>query len=219
MKPNMKQKTSIGCINKQNINIVYDEASARYIGEVLEREEYKFLLGHLKKKDNLVIVDIGANIGTFSLYVYDIAEKIYAIEPLKNVLNMLNETIEENNLKKIKTHCLAIGNFTGKGAFNKVEPFSAGASFLDVKGSGEVDVMTLNDFCAKEGITHIDILKIDTEGGEVDILRATDFEKLPIDIIIGEIHPGRINENEFFSLLKGFKTLRSGGNHFIATKL
>jgi len=216
----MNKKIPIGCVNKQIAKVYYDKHNVRYVGEVLEDEEYKFLLDGVKKKEDLVIVDIGCNIGTFSLYVYDIASVIYAIEPLKELIHTLDTTIRENKLDKIKTYTMAIGDSTGKGMFNIVEPKEAGASFLHHKGILEVDVMSLNDFCEKEKIKHIDLLKIDTEGGEREIVESTDFEKLPINCIIGEVHIGRVKQDTFYSLLsqKGYK-IKEFGHKFIATKI
>lgn len=217
----MNQKVTVGCFDKFDIDICYEEHSDRYIGEVLQHEEYSFLKKYLDKKKDLTIVDIGANIGTFSLYIYDIAKVIYSIEPFKEITTMLEQTIKDNALDKIKVFNMAIGPFTGKGLMNRIEPISAGGSFLSEKGDKETDVMTLNDFAHKEGINYIDLLKIDTEGGEKAIMESTDFEKLPVDCIIGEIHVGGINKDNFFGLLKqkGFNGIEFGGNRFLAQKL
>lgn len=223
----MNQKVTIGLTNKQDINITYDEHSARYIGEVLQRGEYQFIKDELKDKKDLVIVDIGANIGTFSLYVYDIAKTIYSIEPFKEINTMLEQTVKDNKLDKIKVFSMAIGPFTGKGLMGRNEPVSAGGSSLSklsyvenskLPGTTAVDVMTLNDFCDKQGIDHIDVLKIDCEGGELDIMQFTDFKKLRVDYIVGELHIGHINKYTFFSVVgsQGFKGNDIDGLRFTA---
>ena len=216
----MKQKILIGCIDKQIAEVYHDQHSLRYVEEVLRDEEYKFLLDGIKKKKDLVVIDIGSNIGAFSLYVYDIASQIYAIEPLPELVHTINKTVKENQLNKIRTYMLAIGDSTGKRMFNRVEPVSAGASFLSSKGTQEVNAMTLNDFCKERRIKHIDLLKIDTEGEELKIIESIDFEKLSVDCIIGEVHVGNVNQNNFLSLLsrKGYKT-EEFGHEFIGVKL
>lgn len=214
------QVTTIGFRKRKNAKVYYTEHSGRYIGEVLESQEYKHPLTHLNLGDDLVVVDIGANIGMFSLYVYDIAKVIYAIEPILNAIEPFCETIRENRLDKIRLFTLAIGPKTGKGYMNIVEPDIAGGSFLNKDGHREVYEMTLNDFCKREGIDHIDLLKIDCEGGEWDIVRTTDFNLLRIDKIVGEYHGGRINAGYFFQLLdrKGYKCKDFDGWHFTAIK-
>ncbi len=46
-----------------------------------------------------------------------------------------------------------------------------------------VDCFTLNDVLERYNISHIDYLSIDTEGGELNILKSIDFEKFNIDVI------------------------------------
>lgn len=47
----------------------------------------------------------------------------------------------------------------------------------------EVECNSLNDIISKHNIKHIDYLSIDTEGGEIDILKSIDFSKIKIDVI------------------------------------
>lgn len=47
----------------------------------------------------------------------------------------------------------------------------------------QVQCYLLNDLLEVRGITHVDYLSIDTEGGELDILRSIDFNKFDIEVI------------------------------------
>lgn len=215
----MKKHISIGCLNKFDVEVFYDSSSERYLSEVLEREEYRFLLTYLKKKEDLTVIDVGCNIGTFSLYVYDIAKVIYSMEPVKEVLYDLEKTARQNNLIKIKTFIEAMGGYTGKGRLNIVEPVSSGASFLHNEGKKEVDVITAYDFLEREGIDKVDILKIDTEGEELNIIQEFNFPAHKIDLIIGEYHTGKMNKDDFLAVLedRGYKPKVIDSHHFIAT--
>lgn len=55
-------------------------------------------------------------------------------------------------------------------------------------GSKEILVkaVTLENLLNKYNFNHIDLLSIDTEGGEVDILNSIDFSKVSVDVIIVE---------------------------------
>lgn len=44
----------------------------------------------------------------------------------------------------------------------------------------------LNELLQEQGINHINLLSLDTEGGELDILRSIDFTHVQIDVIIVE---------------------------------
>jgi len=177
----MKNLFTFPNINKgEPISISYNQE--RFINEVIIGNEYDFVF------DDLVVVDIGANIGTFSLWIYDRAKEIYAIEPVKEVLDCLNETIKDNNLTKIKTYQLAIGDKTYLGTMREEGDSHGGGWSIDPQGGYPVEIMSLGRFFEKEGIEHADIVKIDVEGAEESILLADDFPKDKISTIIGENH-------------------------------
>ncbi len=53
----------------------------------------------------------------------------------------------------------------------------------DSKELLRVKCFLLNDTLAEQGISHIDFLSLDTEGGELDILKSIDFSEITIDVI------------------------------------
>ena len=72
--------------------------SFRYLWEVLEKEEYSFVFKHL------VVLDIGACIGSFSLWIAPYAKQIYAIEAEQKHIDNFNKTINSNKITNIKTY-------------------------------------------------------------------------------------------------------------------
>lgn len=72
--------------------------SSRYIWEVLENEEYKFLF------NDLVVVDLGCNIGTFSLWIYDRTKEIHAIDMEQQYIDDFNKSIKDNGYTNIHTY-------------------------------------------------------------------------------------------------------------------
>ena len=78
--------------------------SVRYIWEVLENQEYNFLF------NDLTVFDIGCNIGTFSLWIYPHAQRIYAVDMSEEHINNFNKTIRDNELKNITTYIERILN-------------------------------------------------------------------------------------------------------------
>ncbi len=68
----------------------------------------------------------------------------------------------------------------------KVEIERFGGSYETI----EVQCYLLNDLLEKNGITHLNFLSIDTEGGEFDILSSIDFSNYKIDVITVEDNYG-----------------------------
>ena len=152
----------------------------------------------LKNVNPRIILDIGANIGATSIFFsmnYP-AAKIFSFEPSKS-----NFYILKKNLKDFP-------NITAlnKGAFNRnVEK----KIFIDNGGGGKnsiheawtksknFEVVTFIDirkFIIKEKLYKIDILKIDTEGCEVKILKAI-LKYIPnIEVIYLEYHSRKYKE-------------------------
>lgn len=52
----------------------------------------------------------------------------------------------------------------------------------------KVPCYRFNDVLNKYGISHVDFMSIDIEGGEYDILKSIDFERFTIDVICVEVH-------------------------------
>jgi FkbM family methyltransferase len=68
----------------------------------------------------------------------------------------------------------------------KIELFYNGGSYDTI----DVQCYKLNDLLEQNGITHVNYLSIDTEGGEFDILASIDFSKFKIDAITVEDNYG-----------------------------
>lgn len=182
----------------------------RFILEVIDKNEYSFLF-----KD-LIVVDVGCNIGTFSYWIYKLAEKIYAIDLSEENIEVLKRNIKNNKMDKIIPYCCAIGGGTSK-RYVKHEGSASGGSwgFAD-KSDLLVETYSLGDFCKRESINLIDVLKIDVEGAEYEILNAPDFPKNNIRTIIGEWHNESSGERVKTILERlGYRAFIKG-RHFLA---
>ena len=74
-----------------------------------------YLPDYLSIGENDIVLDIGANIGLFSLFAAKYTKnKIFAIEPFPDNIKYLRNNIEINNYQKIiKTYPIAISNYNG----------------------------------------------------------------------------------------------------------
>ena len=125
-----------------------------------------------KIKDPKVILDIGANIGAFTVAVarkFPHA-KVIAVEPEPSNFKQLEKNIMRNNLTNVETHQCAVGANSGYAQLFLDEKRDSAHSLLKDVGAGgrgksiEVSVVPLSHF------GEVDALKIDCEGSELAIL-------------------------------------------------
>lgn len=175
--------------NGKDLEIIYpmeEEETKTQVEEIFFEGQYK---DALKKKD-AVIVDVGANIGLAAIYFYDIAKKIYCLEPNPTIYDAL--VYNTKGRDKIQTYNMGISIMDGVDKMHKSNE-SPAQTFFDLgksQGTTLVRVTPLDKFMEDEGIEHVDILKIDTEGAEYLILPHKSFERVAdkINMIIGEAH-------------------------------
>lgn len=132
------------------------------------------------KKSNPVIFDIGANEGqSATTYLTLFSQpQIYAFEPDTEVFNILSKELNG----KIKAFNQAVGAELGVLKFNKFNNSCLNSLLkIDVatenrfsqeglKEIVEVPLTTVDVFCSQHNIQHIDLLKSDTQGYEINVL-------------------------------------------------
>jgi len=128
-------------------------------------------------KTEMVIFDIGANVGLYSLTAAaktKDAIKIYAFEPADIPFGRLNKNIELNKFESINVQNVGVSDKEGKVIFNICEDDaynSIGSSPMqEISKQVEINVTCIDTFCENNNIQNIDIVKIDTEGAELLIL-------------------------------------------------
>ncbi len=131
-------------------------------------------------------VDLGANVGTYSLFVGKLAgpgARILAVEPQESLLGRLRENIALNELDIIVAPC-AVGDREDIIEF-AVDLNNLGFTSLNLrrKGRGERRVIrlpmrTLLGLVREHGFERIDALKADIEGAE-DLALIPFFEEAP----------------------------------------
>jgi FkbM family methyltransferase len=134
-------------------------------------------------KGESVIVDIGANRGdTVARFLDAIpAASIFAVEPHPETFAQLHGRF--GHLAQVRARNLGISNRSGyatlysysNAAINSLSPVATGARTLmegAIEPTGEISVpvQSLADFLAQEGLNKVDVLKLDTQGHEVEIL-------------------------------------------------
>lgn len=139
-----------------------------------------------------VVVDIGANIGAFSVLAasQNPALTVYCYEPFAENYRLLQENIQLNGLDgRIRAFQCAVGaERQTKTVFLSV---AGGASSMYEKRGQKVnlEVVALKDIFADNHLERCNLLKVDCEGSEYEVLYSTPEEVFArIDAIGMEFH-------------------------------
>jgi FkbM family methyltransferase len=173
----------------------------------LERAYDDYFTG---KKD-LTILDIGANVGLFSFFAYQYASRIYAIEPASEHFSTMLHMLKFNKMDKVSPLNIAMSTENGKGVLHHNENVTMHSLRPEVATPGleseEVDMVTFDKLFSDYGIEHVDFMKIDTEGSEIELLASPGFKKVmdKIDNIYGEYHVwSGVNKNQLANMLTDY---------------
>ncbi|MCK5602883.1 FkbM family methyltransferase [Candidatus Pacearchaeota archaeon] len=142
--------------------------------------DYRF--NDIRKDD--IVLDIGANVGAFSLFVSRMVKHVYAVEPM--LTDILNQNILLNKINNITV----LDDALGKGMLDI--PWT-GCENRQIMGRSLGDLINL---CGG----HVDFLKMDCEGAEWCI---EPYELAGIRRIEAEIHnlDGKHDLNGFLEIL------------------
>jgi FkbM family methyltransferase len=162
------------------------------IVQQFDRDFYYFLKG----QEDLNIIDLGANIGLFSLYVSPVAEKIYSVEPTPSHFALLNELVTLTGKTNIQPLNIAIGLEEGESEFFVHEGNSTMNSFVKhtTNPHSETGIMvktqTLNGLIDSLGLDRVGFVKMDIEGFENKVIFEPSFEEAvsKIDAMYVEVH-------------------------------
>jgi FkbM family methyltransferase len=141
---------------------------------ILSGNEYK--LQEIPGKPNMIIVDLGCHIGSFSIYAAKYYEKfrpkIYSFEPDHDNYNLLQQNIKINNIKSIITNNTAISDFIGSAVLDSATNLPDGYEVKkqSINNNRSCRVTTLINVMNKYNIRHVDFMKIDIEGSEYALI-------------------------------------------------
>ncbi|MEP7285722.1 MAG: FkbM family methyltransferase [Chloroflexota bacterium] len=167
---------------------------------------------------NDVVVDIGANVGVFSLYAASRTKNhVYSFEPLPSNYEFLQRNAAANHFEHITAFCTAVSDSIGMVKLYMSDSV-AGNLLFDHNINGklekyiEVPTTTLPAIMDDNKLTQIDFLKLDCEGSEGAILTSTPLEYLRrIGKIAMEFHDNvsSLDHNGLQNVLRtaGFSTM------------
>lgn len=167
VEPDFRMFLSMVDVSGPSFDLAYDKTKAFY---QYEKSDKDLIEKHLKDGD--VFLDIGANIGHFSFYFKRKFPNMscHLFEPIPWLGDCINQTVQENNLKEVNHHAVALADHSGEDEFF-IDTFNDGGhSLLEDKLSGrskkgrsvKVKVKTLDEY----NFTQVNFLKVDVQGAE-----------------------------------------------------
>jgi FkbM family methyltransferase len=151
---------------------------------VAECDEMQFVADRLRQRAVHCAWDVGANIGSWALFLAGLTpqiDEIICFEPDSTNRKFLEMNVSRNRINRIRIEPVALSSHSGEGAFLADEmtgctgSLEEGHSFInDWYGKKPTEITvplrTVDEMVA-EGTTAPDLMKIDVEGHELSVLQ------------------------------------------------
>jgi FkbM family methyltransferase len=149
-----------------------------------EPHEISCLESILKKDD--ICIDIGSNIGIYSIFIGLKAfhGTVHSFEPISLNRRIIALNAEINDLKNVVIHHQVVSDHNGSVTF-EISEDSGFSSLISTNRKKTIstistDSITLDNFLGNLGIKGVGVIKIDVEGAELRVLKgATDLLASP----------------------------------------
>ncbi|MBQ4404871.1 MAG: FkbM family methyltransferase [Selenomonadaceae bacterium] len=185
------------------------------IGDIVFANTPHYICAGFIPEREAIVIDGGLCDGGTALRFSKMGYKVYGFEADKTNYITARKVGEENNF--------VVENF-GLGAYNHTAKFShyqnPGASRIDPNGSSTAQIITLDSYVREKNLSHVDFIKLDVEGAELDVLKgaATTIARFKPILALSAYHKW----DDFWTLMNFVKSLRSdyefGMRQFVISK-
>ena len=193
----------------EKIAIIFFDILDKYIHQ---RNIIKYLKQNLKNLE--IFIDIGSHKGSYTDLIINnfYVKKVIMVEPQKNIYEHVKKKYLKD--KRVKTYNLAVSDkkkrqalyinkhdltsslteIDKKNNYLKLKAKLFGGSINDlIQNKYMVNSCKLSEIIKKNNVKKIDLLKIDTEGHELQVLKgAGSFLKNKVNFMLIEIHNSNI---------------------------
>lgn len=193
----------------EKIAIIFFDILDKYIHQ---RNIIKYLKQNLKNLE--IFIDIGSHRGSYTDLIINnfYVKKVIMVEPQKNIYEHIKKKYLKD--KRVKTYNLAVSDkkkrqalyinkhdltsslteIDKKNNYLKLKAKLFGGSINDlIHNKYMVNSCKLSEIIKKNNVKKIDLLKIDTEGHELQVLKgAGSFLKNKVNFMLIEIHNSNI---------------------------
>lgn len=156
--------------------------------------EYKVYVEDQDLNKTDVVIDVGANIGLFTLFASKHASRVYSFEPCPEYFRFLQENITNNQIENVHCYNEALAGRSGNRNLFRLPGSKTGDSLFASTAPTSTNPLrvrcsTLAEVIERNGISRVDFLKLDCEGSEYEILFGTRPEYLSrIEALAMEFH-------------------------------
>jgi len=159
-------------LDRLGLELLRKDAPGRFVDPFAEIKH----LGHPVR----TIFDVGANVGDVALRLAreHPSATVHAFEPAADTFSRLRQNTQ--SIPRIRAHNLGLGATPGTKTMrlfedSRLNTLADAAPFVTafetpVQSTASIEISTLDMFARQHAIDSIDILKIDTEGFEMDVL-------------------------------------------------
>jgi len=200
--------------------------TTRYMVLTGEYEEETMNLLKKELKPEMIVFDLGANIGIFTLLASKLIGEsghVFSFEPDPYLFNILKDNLNLNKVNNASIYQIAVSNKVGTAKFsinldqdgdNRLNSKTMEENFVEVKTT------TIDEFCKKNELK-INFLKLDIQGSEPKVLEGMKqtITKSPEIKIVTEFYPSAIRDTgsspeDYLSNLEkyGFKICEIGND-------
>lgn len=162
-----------------------------------EAAEWRFVERFVQA--GMTVLDLGAHHGFYSLLASKRAGpqgRVIAFEPSPREFKRLQRHVARNGCKNVRLEPMAVGSEEGVRNLFLVEGSETGCNSLRPPQVGQptrtlpVPITTLDKYLQAHAVERIDFVKIDVEGGELDVLRGAKglLERPDRPVFLCEIH-------------------------------
>lgn len=175
--------------------------------------------------EDSVFVDVGANIGYYSLLSSGLCRNVVAIEASPRIFKKLQKTIEVNSIDNVRLVNKAVGASSGVAKIYSGPPGNSGATtMLEDRAhrrnrtfEADVETAPISTILTKEEMAKASLIKINVEGMERSVLDSifNNLEMCSSELeIIFEASPGEnvVGDRSFSKILDDFR--QTGYNAF-----
>ncbi len=171
------------------------------------------------------ILDVGANVGDVAVSALNSYKeaRVICFEPVQKTYDALKFRLTPYG-DRVQLHQVALSNTVGLGeinitTFHGANSIAPQASFhkecnphVQEVGKERIELVRLDDYCARFPCERIDVMKIDVEGHELDVLKGgIQFISSRVDFLIIEVSLMRDQSWESQAIFEIFSILKNAG--------
>jgi FkbM family methyltransferase len=165
------------------------------------------LRGRLSNDDAPVIVDAGANVGSFALFLKSQfpRARVASVEASPSTYRVLADNVQRSGWSDWKAYNVALWDHDGRVEFADDSRDSANSAVGAARGGAanlQVPARRLDNLLEELfPATRISLLKLDIEGAEERVLQSVRGSLSMVDSLVVEVHADKVSEATVLDLL------------------